>query len=143
MHSLNYNNINSFFENDKKDGISCVICIEGQNEKFTEYAHPKAQKEAHILANKLAEQNTNVHITDYVDYYMLFYRREYTKIYNLLLKKYANNYYYSLLEKSYGNKEICSYHQESQYSNFKKKCHKCNNYFDNKVPNPCSSCENK
>ena len=142
MQSIDYNYINSFFECEKERGVECAICIEGKNCNFSKYAHSKAHQEAHTLANTIAEKFAIEKIqSTYIDYYMLFYRREYANIYNYLLKKYADEYYNILLHKSYNTNEICSYHIESQCHNHKIKCDNCGNLFDDNIPDLCPTCE--
>jgi hypothetical protein len=49
-----------------------------------------------------------------IDYYIFYYGREYKKIYRELLKKYKEEYYAILLEKTYEkNEKLCYHHLES------------------------------
>lgn len=93
----------------------CVICIEAENEMYTKYAHPKAQSEAHIEADKIAEKKANekTDTTDYIDYYTIYFSSEYRRIYTILYKKYKKEYSQFVLEKTYGGDDkICNHHNE-------------------------------
>jgi len=116
MSLIDYNFVSSFFECEKERGIECIICYEALKGNFTKYAHHKAQKESHDISNTYANNEANNgNLIDYVDYYMLFYRMKYTKLYSLLLEKYKNEYYNLLLEKFKTEKNLCEYHGESVY----------------------------
>lgn len=94
----------------------CVICIEAENEMLTKYAHPKAHLEAHTEAGIIAEQMAikEKETEESIDYYIFYYGREYKKVYRELLKKYKEEYYAILLEKTYEkNEKLCYHHLES------------------------------
>ena len=94
----------------------CLICIEAENELFTKYAHPKAHLEAHTQASTNAENLSTKEKTteDYTEYYTFYYGREYRRIYMELYKKYKEEYYKIVLEKTYEiHDKICQYHLES------------------------------
>ena len=112
-----------------KNPTECLICIESEQGNFSKYARNMAQKEAHNPANMFAEENANKEKTiDYLDYYMMFYRMEYTKSYNNLIEKYSQEYYNKLLDKYYNNQRvICRYHQESILYHYENKHKKCSN----------------
>jgi len=120
----------------------CFICAEAEEGKFSEYAHPKAQKEAHRLANLVAEEKAvHSHTEEYIDYYMLFYRIEYVKIYTTLLDQLREEYYKTLLEKS---GQCCQYHNESQLYHTMAECPECQALFNPIAPCPeCAECESR
>jgi hypothetical protein len=93
----------------------CLICIEAENEKHTQYAHPKAHLEAHTRANVIAEEVAidQDNLSDYMYRYLFFYGKEYKKIYFELYKKYREEYQNILLEKSYEYGQVCPHHSES------------------------------
>jgi len=94
----------------------CLICIEAENELFTKYAHPKAHVEAHKEADIIAKEMSikEKDTLEYIEYYIFYYGREYRKIYKELYKKYKEEYYTSLLQKTYSKDDkICNHHCES------------------------------
>ena len=102
-------------ENIYNTPTECLICIEAENEKYTQYAHPKAHLEAHTKANIIAqdlaidEQN----IDNYLYRYLFFYGKEYKKVYSDFYTKYREEYNNILLEKSYEYGQVCPHHSES------------------------------
>jgi hypothetical protein len=94
----------------------CVICIEAENEMYTQYAHPKAHLEAHTQATKIAERLAlkEKETEEYIEYYTFYYGKEYRKINKELYKKYKEEYSILVLEKHYDeNSKICQHHNES------------------------------
>jgi hypothetical protein len=93
----------------------CLICIEAENENYTKYAHHKAHLEAHTKANTIAEQASIDQdiIVDYMYRYLFFYGKEYKRLYFELYKKYREEYYNTLLEKTYEYGQVCQHHSES------------------------------
>jgi len=101
---------------DRKTPTECLICIEAENEMYTKYAHPKAHLEAHIEAGKIAEKMAieKKDTSDYIDYYLLYFSREYRRIYITLYKKYKQEYSKIVLGRKYNKDDkICDYHSES------------------------------
>jgi len=93
---------------------------------------------------------------------MMFYRIEYTKLYNLSLEKYSDEYFDYLLDKYSKESKICQYHKESIEYYLEKKqkisCSKCLNMYSicqkciNVIPicdicftneSPCRECFDK
>jgi hypothetical protein len=94
----------------------CILCIEAENEMYTNYAHPKA----HLVATKQASINAELlaikekDTEEYLDYYTFYYGREYIKLYKELYKQYKEEYSKILLSKSFNKDDkICPYHLES------------------------------
>jgi hypothetical protein len=109
---------------DGKIPTECILCIEAENENYTNYAHPKAHLEAHSEANALAEKMAikEKETEEYMDYYIFFYGKNYRRIYKQLYKKYKEIYSAIVLERHYEkNDKICNHHQESIQYHFELK----------------------
>lgn len=101
----------------EKTPTECELCLEAENNSYTNYAHPKAHAEANEGAIEFALCNSNKNTTeDSLDFYIFYYAREYRRLYTELYKKYKEEYSKKLLEKSYD--KVCQHHLESlQYHN--------------------------
>ena len=126
---------------DDRKPAECLICREAEQGNMTKYAQ-KARKEAHAIANTVADEKAeNGNKTmDYIDYYMFFYRVEYTRVFEGLFEKYRDDYYDSLMEKEWDLKYICSYHRDSIRFHAMPRCPKCKCTYDDIVPDPCPEC---
>ena len=88
-----YSSINeSINESDNEINESFTINSSESSPKFDFDAHVTAQSEAHYHANTTAicKMSNHTDMNLYIDYYMMYYRIEYTKHYNSLYKKYSN-----------------------------------------------------
>jgi hypothetical protein len=108
---------------DGKLPTECILCIEAENEMYTNYAHPKAHSAATTRAALSAESLAMKEkaTDDYIDYYIFHYRREYIKIYKELYKKYKEEYSRIILRRVSPDDMICEYHLESLMQFYYKK----------------------
>jgi len=69
---------------EEEDIVTCPVCKANEGES-DEWAHFKATKETHSIANKTAEDKCGSHLLEnYIDYYMLYYRMEYERFYSII-----------------------------------------------------------
>ena len=95
---------------------TCPVCRANQSES-DEWAHFKAAKEVHLVANRFAEEKAGVHqLDDYIHYYMMYYRMEYERLYAVKKRDWWEVYQLILVKRwRLRDMKLCSYHSEPVY----------------------------
>jgi len=93
--------------------LICLICKDIDDHSYT-YAHTKAHNDIQNIASMKAFSLCScISADEKLDYYMMFYRIEYTKLYNDSYKQYIEEFIQLTVEKFQNENDICGYHCEN------------------------------